>query len=80
MSVKAINRKAARKAKPVAAKTAKRAQKRRAKRASIGASFDDFLRAEGTYEATQCLAIKRVIAWALEIGRASCRERVYVLV
>lgn len=65
MSVKAINRKAARKAKPVAAKTTKRAKKGRAKRASIGASFDDFLRTEGTYEETQCLAIKRVIAWAL---------------
>lgn len=48
----------ARAAKPAAKKAA-------AKRASIGSSFDDFLRGEGTYEATQALAIKRVIAWAL---------------
>jgi len=32
---------------------------------AIGSSFDDFLREEGTYEETQAVAIKRVIAWAL---------------
>ena len=29
----------------------------------IGSSFDDFLKDEGIYEATQALAIKRVLAW-----------------
>ena len=32
---------------------------------AIGSSFGDFLREEGTYEETQAVAIKRVIAWAL---------------
>jgi DNA-binding Xre family transcriptional regulator len=35
------------------------------KRGRIGSSFDDFLREEGTFDETQSLAIKRVIAWAL---------------
>lgn len=39
--------------------------KRAPKRARVGSSFDDFLRAEGTYEEAQAVAIKRVIAWAL---------------
>jgi DNA-binding Xre family transcriptional regulator len=34
-------------------------------RAHIGSSFDDYLREEGTYEETQAVAIKRVLAWAL---------------
>ena len=29
----------------------------------IGSSFDDFLRDEGIYEATQADAIKRVLTW-----------------
>jgi DNA-binding Xre family transcriptional regulator len=56
-------------AKKAAAKgAARRAGKRRAKgvkRGRIGSSFDDYLREEGTYEETQAVAIKRVIAWAL---------------
>jgi DNA-binding Xre family transcriptional regulator len=51
-------KKKARKAKPAAKKAAK-------KRASAGSSFEDFLREEGTFEETQGIAIKRVIAWAL---------------
>lgn len=40
--------------------------KRMSKRAGIGSTFDDFLREEGTYEATQAVAIKRVVAWQIE--------------
>ncbi len=47
------------------AKTKKAAKKTAAKRASVGSSFDDFLREEGAFEETQSVAIKRVIAWAL---------------
>ena len=32
----------------------------------IGSTFDDFLKDEGTYEATQAVAIKRVLAWQVE--------------
>ena len=32
----------------------------------IGSAFDDFLKDEGTYEATQVVAIKRVLAWQVE--------------
>ena len=47
-------------------RTAKPAAKKAArKRASIGSSFDDFLREDGAFEETQAVAIKRVIAWAL---------------
>jgi DNA-binding Xre family transcriptional regulator len=61
MSVKAKARKAA----PAKKAAAKRARKSSRKRGRIGSSFDDYLRAEGTYEETQAVAIKRVIAWAL---------------
>ena len=37
--------------------------KRITKEAGIGSAFDDFLKEEGTYEATQAVAIKRVRAW-----------------
>ena len=37
-----------------------------ARKARIGSTFDDFLRNEGTYEATQAVAIKRVLAWQVE--------------
>lgn len=47
------------------ARKAVSAKKAAAKRARIGSSFDDYLRAEGTFEETQAVAIKRVIAWAL---------------
>jgi antitoxin HicB len=40
--------------------------KRMSKKAGIGSTFDDFLREEGTYEATQAVAIKRVVAWQIE--------------
>lgn len=56
----------ARKAAPAKKAAAKRASKPAAKkRGRVGSSFDDYLRAEGTFEETQGLAIKRVIAWAL---------------
>ncbi len=32
----------------------------------VGSSFDSFLKAEGTFEATQAVAIKRVLAWQIE--------------
>lgn len=32
----------------------------------VGSSFDDFLKEEGTYEETQAVAIKRVLAWQIE--------------
>lgn len=58
------------KAKSGRAVLTKKAATKRAKgplrnRARIGSSFDDYLREEGSYEETQGLAIKRVIAWAL---------------
>jgi len=41
--------------------TAKRKAKGR-----IDSSFDSFLKAEGRYEETQAVAIKRVLAWQIE--------------
>ena len=38
------------------------------RKGSIGSGFDGFLKEEGTYEATQAVAIKRVLAW--QIGQA----------
>jgi hypothetical protein len=32
----------------------------------VGSSFDAFLKAEGRYEDTQAVAIKRVLAWQIE--------------
>lgn len=32
----------------------------------IGSSFDDYLKEEGTYEETNSVAVKRVLAWQLE--------------
>ncbi len=40
--------------------------KRTARKARIGSDFDDFLKEEGTYEATQAVAIKRVLAWQVK--------------
>jgi predicted XRE-type DNA-binding protein len=40
--------------------------KRITKKASVGSSFDDFLKEEGTYETTPAVAIKRVLAWQIE--------------
>ena len=36
------------------------------KKAGIGSTFDDSLREEGIHEATQAVAIKRVLAWQIE--------------
>lgn len=36
------------------------------KKWSIGSTFDDFLKEEGTYEDAQAVAIKRVLAWRIE--------------
>lgn len=36
------------------------------KKGRIGSSFEAFLKAEGAYEETSALAIKRVLAWQLE--------------
>lgn len=36
------------------------------KKARIGSSFDSFLRAEGVYDETLAVAIKRVLAWQIE--------------
>jgi len=38
------------------------------KKGAIGSTFDDFLKQDGTYESTQAVAIKRVLAW--QIGQA----------
>jgi antitoxin HicB len=40
--------------------------KRIRRKGGIGSAFDDFLKEEGTYEATQAVAIKRVLAWQIE--------------
>ncbi len=40
--------------------------KRTRKKGGIGSTFDDFLKEERTYEATQAVAIKRVLAWQIE--------------
>lgn len=71
MAMKAKTRVHAAKAAPKKAApkgAARRAGKRRVKsvkRGRIGSSFDDYLREEGTYEETQAVAIKRVLAWRL---------------
>lgn len=36
------------------------------KNGKIGSSFEDFLKEEGTYEETQAVAVKRVLAWQLK--------------
>ena len=47
---------------------------RRANRkAGIGSAFDEFLKNEGTHEATQAVAIKRVLAWQIEKAMKSQR-------
>ena len=43
------------------------------RKARIGSSFDDFLKDEGIYEATQAVAIKRVLA-AEKASRVSARS------
>ena len=39
--------------------------KRTTKNARIGSAFDDCLKNGGTYEATQAVVIKRVLAWQI---------------
>jgi len=41
---------------------------RNRKKGAVGSTFDDFLKEDGTYESTQAVAIKRVLAW--QIGQA----------
>jgi predicted XRE-type DNA-binding protein len=41
-------------------------RKRTTKKAGIGSAFDDFLKDEGTYDRTQAVAIKRVLAWQID--------------
>ena len=33
---------------------------------AIGSSFEDFLKEEGTFEATEAVAIKRMLAWKIQ--------------
>ena len=42
--------------------------KRNRKKGAVGSTLDDFLKQDGTYESTQAVAIKRVLAW--QIGQA----------
>lgn len=42
--------------------------RRNRKKGTVGSTFDDFLKEDGTYESTQAVAIKRVLAW--QIGQA----------
>ena len=48
--------------------------KRNRKKGGIGSPFDDFLKEERTYESTQAVAIKRVLAW--QIGQAMEEKRI----
>ena len=41
-------------------------KKRTTRKGAIGSAFDDFLKDEGTYETTEGVAIKRVLAWQIE--------------
>jgi hypothetical protein len=41
------------------------------KKAGIGSSFDEFLKEEGTYEAIEAIAIKRLLSWETEKDRGS---------
>ena len=41
-------------------------KKRTTRKGGMGSAFDDFLKDEGTYEATHGAAIKRVLAWQIE--------------
>ena len=41
-------------------------RKRTNKNGGIGSALDDFLKDAGVYEATQAVAIKRVLAWQIE--------------
>ena len=47
--------------------------KRNRKKGAVGSTLDDFLKQDGTYESTQAVAIKRVLAW--QIGQAMERKQ-----
>ena len=47
--------------------------KRTNKNVGVGSTFDDFLKDAGTYEATQEVAINRVLAW--QKGKAMKKQR-----
>ena len=47
---------------------------RNRKKGAVGPTFDDFLKEDGTYESTQAVAIKRVLAW--QIGQAMERKHI----
>jgi antitoxin HicB len=40
-------------------------RKHTGQKGTIGSTLDDFLKEEGTYESTQAVAIKRVLAWQI---------------
>jgi antitoxin HicB len=48
--------------------------KRNRKKGAVGSTIDDFLKEDGTYEATQAVAIKRVLAW--QIGQAMEKKHI----
>jgi len=48
--------------------------KRNRKKGDVGSTFDDFLKADGTYELPQAVAIKRVLAW--QIGQAMEKKHI----
>lgn len=47
--------------------------KRTRQKGTVGSTFDDFLKEEGTYESTQAVAIKRVLAW--QIAQTMAKQR-----
>lgn len=49
-------------------------RKRTTKRAGIGSAFDSFLKRDGTYDATQGVALRRVRAWQNEKAREERRR------
>jgi predicted XRE-type DNA-binding protein len=48
--------------------------KRNRKKGAVGSTLDDFLKEDGTYESTQAVAIKRVLAW--QIGQAMEKKHI----
>ncbi len=48
--------------------------KRNRKKGAVGSTFDDFLKEDDTYESTQAVAIKRVLAW--QIGQAMAKNHI----
>ena len=48
--------------------------KRNRKKGAVGSTLDDFLKEDGTYDSTQAVAIKRLLAW--QIGQAMERKHI----